>query len=140
MAYRAIGFDYGGVIYGQPGPLFNHELAKRTGVDEGVMMREYFSRNHQANVGAVSFDEVWQQVFEALGKSDCYEHFLELQKEWEAAREINKPILELADRLRMNGYKTGILSNTGADWAASVRKKGIDPILIVISRPARSVA
>lgn len=126
MNYRAIGFDYGGVIYGQPGPLFNRELARRVGADEGVMMREYFSRNHQANVGILSFDEVWQQVFEALGKTDRYADFLEFQKEWGAAKKMNTSILELADRLRANGYKTGILSNTGANWAASVREQGID--------------
>ncbi len=126
MDYRAIGFDYGGVIYGRPGTQFNLEVAKLAGLPVDTVMREYFTRNHQANVGTVSYDEVWCQVFSALDRSEKYAEFLTFQTAWGAAKKLNPAVLALSDTLRAAGYKTGILSNANSAMAEDIRQEKID--------------
>lgn len=126
MQYRAIRFDYGGVIHGMPGPLFNQAVATMLNLPVDDVMKEYFARNHQANIGTISFDDVWQQVFKALGRIDQFDDFSKFQVDWEKKKVLNPEVLELSDQLRSAGYKTGVLSNANAVMAEQVRRGRID--------------
>lgn len=126
MQYKAIGFDYGGVIHGMPGPLFNQKVADLLELPVNVVMKEYFARNHQANVGKVTYNEVWKEVFSVLKRPEAFGAFFKFQTDWEAKKVLNTEFLDLSDQLRKAGYKTGILSNASAEMAEYVRKEKID--------------
>lgn len=49
MKYKAIGFDWNGVIFGLPGSVFSQGAADAVGVDITSLRRAYFENNHLIN-------------------------------------------------------------------------------------------
>jgi hypothetical protein len=67
MSYRAIGFDYGGVINGELGIVFTKSMAKFLGVPLHVLQKVFFENNHRLSVGGLSWVEMWQYITNLLG-------------------------------------------------------------------------
>ncbi|MFH1162069.1 MAG: HAD-IA family hydrolase [Candidatus Jorgensenbacteria bacterium] len=118
MNFKAIGFDYGGVIAGIPGPEFNKRVTDLLGVEPKTFQDVYFEFNHLMNNNILSWQDFWKKVTEELGVFDKYEDLIKFI-EGLPRREINNQILDLADKLRVGGYKVGLLSNN--DIAAAIR-------------------
>ena len=128
MAIRGIGFDYLGVtallpqrfadIFTQVGQLVN--------VDPDKVRASYRSHSRQFQIGEFGIEEVWKRVADDIDRSD------QLAAIFAASRQDtpipSKTILDLVDRLRKNGYQTGLLSNlgSGTEWDAALYKAGVD--------------
>lgn len=78
------------------------------------------------NLGNASHSEVWQQIAETLGRKEKAQELVGYLEEKKRNRRVNTPLLDLSDRLRGLGYKTGILSNATTRYADWVRERGVD--------------
>jgi len=125
MEFRAIGFDYGGVLEGKPGSEFNRKASDFLGVDIAKFRESYYKFNHLMNSGQITRDEFWQKVLFSLERKERLQEFLGTLDTWRLY-EVNKDVLGLADKLRSMGYKVGILTNNTSDGATFIRGKKIN--------------
>ena len=124
LNFRAIGFDYSGVIAGQPG--FMGGVANLLGVPLAELKEIYFQHNRLKNVDGVPHDELWKII---LGKIKREEKSAEVLAYITAKQKqvcINTNMIELIDRLRSLGYKTSLLSNNDLEAAAKMRHDELD--------------
>lgn len=127
MKYRAIGFDYGGVINGEPGFVFTKKFCELVGITEKEYKEVYFRHNRAFNAGKpISERELWQRVLRDLHKEGLLEAVLQFVSEYRTKRSINQPVLDLVDTLRKAGYKSALLSNNSVEAADKMRDQKID--------------
>ncbi len=126
MAYKAIGFDYGGVLAGEPGPEFAVNVAKMLGIDIATYRAAYFKFNKQVNRNEISWPELWRLFLEDLGQDTRYEELMQMSNAYHDRLKTIKPeMLRLVDRLRAHGYKLGMLSNNTISMAKHIESEGI---------------
>ena len=124
MNFKAIGFDYGGVIAGIPGPEFNKRVTQLLGVDRETFQGVYFEFNHLINNNILSWRDFWKKLAEELEVSDKYDDLIKFIEEL-PRHEINDQVVSLIDKLRASGYKTGLLSNNDIAAANRFRESGL---------------
>jgi putative hydrolase of the HAD superfamily len=126
--YKAIGFDWGGVLNGKPGKYFAQTVADTVGVTREEYQTAYFHHNQKVNRGEVSWQQLWELVLDELGHQNEPELVRKIIKISEEANadNLNDDMLKLVHTLRSNGYKVGLLSNNSADKAALMRERGLD--------------
>ncbi len=124
MNIRAIGFDYGGVIDDQPSG-FMADIAEILELPLGELKKIYFNHNNLVNVDGVSYDKFWEIILEKLDKkeksTEVLRYIVSKQK-----TNINPKMVELVDRLRALGYKTGLLSNNSSENGLKIRQDKLD--------------
>lgn len=125
MKYKAIGFDWGGVINGQPGTNFAEAAAKKLGISQNIFLDSYYKHNTKFNRGDISAEQLWKLVCRDLGQPNKQNTLLEMQKKYNADS-LNNNVLSLVDQLRQNGYKVGLLSNNTLENEAIMLKNGLD--------------
>ena len=130
MIYKAIGFDYGGVIGGVTtgGRDFNARVIELLGIDEDTYKRVYHSLNHMINLGEVTtWREFWTIFLEEVGKPEKLNELMIVNDESINNLSVIDPrMLPLIDKLRSSGYKVGLLSNTTTEGGSDMRRQGID--------------
>jgi putative hydrolase of the HAD superfamily len=125
MVYKAVGFDYGGVIKGQPGSFFSAGVAELLGISKEKYQEAYFRHNKKVNRGEVTWPELWRLVLTDLGQPDKVDAVMELSNSvFDQA--INQNMLDLVDRIKAKGYKVGLLSNNTLEAGQEMRKLGVD--------------
>lgn len=126
---KAMGFDYGGVIGGDPnlGRYFTDENAKLLGITSEEWRSTYFNMNGLLNTGAISNKvDFWTKFLENFSQIDKLEQVLALDAELsDKYISVNTSMLSLVDRLHNAGYKTGLLSNATAEVAGKIKQLGI---------------
>ncbi len=125
MTYKAIGFDWGGVLNGKPGKFFGEDVAKLLGITHEQYKDAYFHHNKKINRGEVTWEQLWTLVLSELGQPDKVAQVMTLSDEANKDA-LNIEVLELVDTLRAQGYKVGLLSNNTQEKADSMRAKGLD--------------
>ncbi|MFA4818472.1 MAG: HAD family phosphatase [Patescibacteria group bacterium] len=120
MNIRAIGFDYGGVIDDQP-PGFMAGIAEILGVPLDELKKVYFHHNSLVNVDGVPYDKFWGIILEKLKKEKKSAEVLKYIAS-EQKTNIDPKMVELVDRLRTLGYKTGLLSNNSPENWSKIRQ------------------
>ena len=121
--YKAIGFDFGGVLnHGRP---IMPGFSEITGIPKDELREYYLRHNHLANVGSMSYEELWTKVVSDLGHADKAERIIEHMHQ-QHSEEYDDRMLKLIDELRYKGYKTGLLSNNSKQNAEILRKKGLE--------------
>lgn len=133
--YKAIGFDYGGVLETFENPFPFEEVANIAGITLGDYRREYLRRNHLSNVHNQDWYDVIRQTFSALGTPvDKQEEAIAVLKSHASGAKLNTELLELIPRLRADGLKVGLLSNAWATRRETVVENGVadlfDAVLI----------
>lgn len=118
--YKAIGFDWGGVLNGQPGKVFGQQMAKLLGVTHEQYLTAYFHHNKKINRGEIDWPQLWALVLGELGKLDKLPKAIALA---EATHRLspNQKVINLVDKLKAAGYKVGLLSNNTDEKAAQIR-------------------
>ncbi len=124
MNIRAIGFDYGGVIEGDSGSVFEKGVGDLLGIDKETFKKVYFENNFLVNTGQLSWEEFWKKVLIELGKTEKTSEFFEFLKNQPKPR-INENIVQLISKLKSRGYKVGILSNNSIEKAQKIRSSEI---------------
>lgn len=128
MRYRAIGFDWGGVLNGRPKKYTDQKIAELLGVSLDRLETAYYRHNCAVNLGQIDWLTLWQLVLGELGFADRPDLVRQVKQISDDGNtnDPNKEVLNLVDRLRSNGYKVGVLSNNSADKAKMMRQVGLD--------------
>ncbi|MBP6880982.1 HAD-IA family hydrolase [Candidatus Saccharibacteria bacterium] len=122
MNYKAVGFDYGGVISGLPGGYFDDRVASLLSVPIEEYRRVYFTHNKKL----LQPHQVWKLVLSELGRSEQYDALTTLVDRLNSAKSLNTDVLDLVAALRQRGYKVGLLSNNSKEKADAMRLQKID--------------
>jgi epoxide hydrolase-like predicted phosphatase len=127
MQYKAIGFDYGGVINGKPGSFFTEKFCEFVGVSKEEYKKVYFAYNRKFNADEpITERELWTYVLTDLNKIEKLDGVMNLVNEFRLKKELNKNVLQLVDNLRSKSYRTGLLSNNNQEAAGRMRRDGLD--------------
>lgn len=120
---KAVGFDYGGVIavYKTVIP----QIAEICGLAPEELRGEYHRHNHMANVGDLSYPEVWKLVIEKLNHGDKYPQILNCLAAYDRP-DLDSRMLELVAKLKQRGYKVGLLTNNTRANGQKLRNIGLD--------------
>lgn len=132
MKYKAIGFDYGGVIYGEPGGIFMQKLADFLGVSKDDLGRVYFEHNHKVNLLGTSMEDLWRSVASDMGRTEQAEDFIRFIDDINAQKKVNEEVLDLIKTIREKGYRVGILSNYNTSLRKRLDLQGITSLVDVI--------
>lgn len=124
MIFKAVGFDYGGVLTGEASTVISKKIASLLGVTEDRYREVYYWHNRKVNLGLINWRQLWETVLRDLGKSEKLDELLHLIGQSDF-RTLNGEILELISKIRSKGLKTGLLSNNTADAAAKMRQQGL---------------
>ena len=125
MNYQAVGFDWGGVLNGQPGQFFGQAVANLLGVTHEEYLAAYYTHNSKINRGEISEEELWLLVLTEIGQPEKTKQVMALSRAANAEK-TNQAVLDLVDKLRNSGYKVGLLSNNIPEKAALMRQTGLD--------------
>lgn len=125
MTYKAVGFDWGGVLNGKPGKFFGLRVSELLGTTHERYLEAYFHHNKKINRGEVTWEELWSLVLTELGQPDKVQEVMKISREFNSDN-LNQDVLDLVDKLRESGYKVGLLSNNTHEKAALMREKGLD--------------
>lgn len=121
--YKAIGFDYGGVLNFSksvfPG------FSEITGISVDELKAHYFKQNQLANLGEVSYEQLWTKILTELGHQDKIDQVIEHMHK-QLSRMPNPEMIALVDEIKNLGYKTGLFSNNTKDIGQDMRKQGLD--------------
>jgi len=123
MQYKAVGFDYGGVLAGPPGSGFGKEVSKLLNIDRQRYDELYFSRYRRLNLDQITWLDLWKEIIEELGQIEKWPDFLEIDNKYHHNRSPNHEVIELAQKLKSKGLKVGILSNNSTEMAYKMRKE-----------------
>lgn len=125
MTYKAIGFDWGGVLNGKPGKFFGEAVSELLGIPHEKYLEAYFHHNKKINRGEVTWEELWSLVLTELGQPDKVQTVMALSQEANVDN-LNQAVLGLVDGLRAAGYKVGLLSNNTHERAADMRESNLN--------------
>lgn len=127
---KAIGFDYGGVLGGnaQAGKSFKTKICELINVSMDAWDSAYFSKNHLINTGKVSSRrDFWSALLTSLDRNQYLDEAIKLDADLSASYiNLNQEMLALVDRLRLAGYKVGLLSNASAEVAVKIRAQDVE--------------
>jgi len=125
MKYKAVGFDYGGVIKGVPGSFLSAGISSLLGVTADEYQTAYFHHNKKVNRGDITWPELWKLVLTELGHPDKVEAVMKLSNDV-FDQPINENMVDLVDTIKSRGYKVGLLSNNTIDAGKKMREIGLD--------------
>jgi putative hydrolase of the HAD superfamily len=123
---RAIGFDMGGVIITYAVPAQMQYLSSKLARSPEELEEAYHELREQSELGELRPEEFWKQYLASLGlelDAASTHHY------WNDVYYQISPMLggmlELVDKLKVNGYKVGMLSNMDTDHAELNRNRHI---------------
>jgi len=111
---QAVLFDYGMVLSGPPDPAAWARIRTITGLEEAPLQREYWAHRHDYDRGTLTGEAFWHKA--AVGADIVLTpgQVAELlDADTDLWSQINRPMLDWAQRLQRAGIRTGILSNIG---------------------------
>lgn len=124
---KAIGFDFGGVIFQYPGGNFNDAASEFLGVDNDAFRRAYFLHNHMIHKGADTKDytqatEMWGAILSELRKGDALRRFMTFVR-GRPAGVVSQEIIALIKKLQQAQWKLGLFSNNSIEAAREFRNQ-----------------
>ena len=133
MKYKAIGFDWNGVIFGLPGSVFSQGAADVIGVDIVTFRRAYFENNYLINKEGASKEVFWSAVLEDLKLSDKLPLLLDYVTNIPRGK-VNEGVFKTVKSLKKAGLKLGLVSNETLEGGERIKQtevaKYFDQILI----------
>ena len=114
MAFKAIGFDYGGVLAGPTSDEFNRKISAILGISLDDFRTVFYKYNKLINEEGVGVDAFWGKLLNEIGKPEKQESVKKFLSEFPEDR-VNEDVVTLSRKLKVSGFKTGILSNNSAE-------------------------
>jgi len=133
MIYKAVGFDYSGVVFGLPGSAFMSSIAKLLNVSLDDLKRKFFENQHLVNIEkSLDWIELWERIATELGHPEKHKQIRDIIVDYEKNKKINQKIIDLIKELRSAGYKIGLFSNYGVELREQLKSQGIAEYFDVI--------
>ena len=123
MALRAVVFDYGMVLTGQPDKAAHDEMVRITGLPVEKFERLYWTDRHAYDEGKLTGITFWQKFLRDAGLNLPASTVDELNG-WDARMWTtqNPAMVAWQQQLKAHGLRTAILSNMGDSVLASISK------------------
>lgn len=131
MKYKAIGFDWNGVIFGLPGSVFSLGAADVVGVDIASFRRAYFENNHLINKEGASKEVFWGAVLEDLKRSEKLPALLNYVNNVPKGK-INEDVVAVIKLLKEAGLKLGLVSNETIEGGEKIKQTEVSKYFDVI--------
>jgi putative hydrolase of the HAD superfamily len=115
MTIRAVFFDFGGVLLQHADGIDHKAIETRLGLEERTLFRCLYrdSRYMDYQVGGCTHEEWIESIRVAVATHVGPARVDELMDAWQNAERLLNPLMiSLVERLRVGGYRTGIISNT----------------------------
>lgn len=113
--YKAVVFDFGGVIEVTPAGNPLQEVADTVGISIDDFHKEYFKHNHLSNVDGLPWEEtVAIAVSHLTDSEETIERSRQIILDHIASRKINRELVGFFSILREQNYKVAIFSNNSA--------------------------
>lgn len=113
--YKAVVFDFGGVIETTPDGNPLKKVADVIGISIDDFHKEYFKHNHLSNVNGLPWEETVADITSQLTDSeDKIEQSRQIILDHIASRKINQELVDFFQILRQQGHKVAIFSNNTA--------------------------
>lgn len=130
MNYKAVGFDYGGVIggVGNSGPSFSDQVCILLGIDKPTYNEAFFGIYQMINLGGVAtWREFLPSLLDRLGRPERLNDVIAINdNEERKLRIVSSVMMDIVDAIRQRGYKTGLLSNNTIEGGRAMRVAGLD--------------
>ena len=121
---KAILFDYGMVLSGEPDPTAWTRLRTITGLSEEALHREYWAHRHAYDRGDLNAESFWHTTAKGAGIVITPTQLAQLiAADTDLWSTLNPPMLAWVDQLQRAGIRTGILSNMPDAMAAGLLAK-----------------
>lgn len=131
--YKAIGFDYSGVIEGEPGNIFMEQWASILNVPFNDLKSAYFANNHRFNVQKMHWNDIWPDIIRQVGRGDKVIKTEKFLQNWSKRElKVNQDIVNLMHQLKDLGFKVGILSNYSKELRDRLVKQDIMQFVDVV--------
>ena len=134
---KAVLFDYGMVLSGEPDSAAWARLMTITGLSEVLLHREYWAHRHAYDRGDLNSTSFWHTVATGAGIIITPTQLAQLiAADTDLWSTLNPPMLAWVDQLQRAGIRTGILSNMPdamEDWPSR------PPLMDRILRPPHLV-
>ncbi len=110
---RGIHFDWGGVLIENVGEVINDYIAKELGADSKKVFEVRMRSDFEFAENKVEEEQIWKEVCSECGVDYKIKDGRSLWKEaFASAYSPRKEMFELVEKLKGNGYRVGLLSNT----------------------------
>lgn len=124
--FKAIVFDYGGVIEISEGVNILNNIAEIVGVPANIFKDEYFNHNHLSNVENLSWKDMIMKVVSVFDtKGETNKKVLKAIKESNLKKKINNELLHSFLILKKQGFKIAIFSNHTSELRKRLAANGI---------------
>jgi len=131
--FKAIGFDWGGVIYGQSSVEYLKDISKILNIEPEIYKNAHWKHNYLVNINSFTREQFWKVILKDLHKENSFAQILSYLDN-RPPRIINKKVVEIIKELKEKGYKLGILSNHTIDGGNKIRSSEVfdffDTILV----------
>lgn len=122
--YKAIGFDWSGVLF-FPTMKYSEAVQAFLNISQEEFRRIYFKHNHLLNIGNQSPKTVWTKIFSEIGREAEVDEFLIFLDNMPPGK-INDDMIAFIKSLKKKGIKTGLFSNNTTDGAEQMRSFGLN--------------
>lgn len=130
MTYRAVGFDYDGVLKGTLWSEFERKMAAVLDVPLETY-KEAFSaqRAHgNPNLGKTTWAEFWERLVVGIGRADRLDAVATLNRRHVAESAINEDVVAIAREIKAIGCRIGILTNNVIAARDMIRVEGLEAL------------
>lgn len=134
--FKAVVFDYGGVIELWDGGDINANVAEAIGVPVDQFKAEYFKHNHKSNVHNLPWATMILDVVSVFDTSDeAKQKTLAIAETYQSRKTLNAELLSFFTPLRKLGYQVAIFSNAASERREQLEQNGIAKLVddVVIS-------
>lgn len=131
--FRAIGFDWGGVLFVYPGGDFMQVAADFLGITRETFSHAYFQHNHIMNKGG-NVEEMWQHILRELGKEDELVSFLMFLQNRPPGK-LDARMMSFVRLLKTQGWKLALLSNNSITGMTEALKHDLEVFDTVLFSP-----
>lgn len=129
--YRAVGFDWSGVLCGPTGEAFDKSMSTilNAGLEEYDIVYKRYNRDF--NEGRINGETLWTKVASDFGKTDKISEMLELQATRDSF-ELSPEVLNIIQALGDTGLKLGLLTNNTLENGREIKSLPIASLFDVI--------
>jgi putative hydrolase of the HAD superfamily len=124
LALRAVIFDYGMVLTGEPSAAAHDAMLRITGLSREQFEAVYWADRHAYDEGKLTGLEFWQNIVRDA-KLDLNAASIDELNQWDARMWTtqNPAMLTWQQQLRQHGLQTAILSNMGDTVLANIERE-----------------
>jgi len=132
MKYKAIAFDYSGVITESSGSDFTLNTCRILNITKDTFFEVYLKHNHLLNTTDIDSKDFWKIMLKEWAREEKEKEFFEFLNSAKSDKKYNYELLDLIKELKSFGYKIGLLSNNSSKLNNTLKEAGIDILFDVI--------